>query len=177
MAGDDNDDDALFLEAMRGVDRIDRSNVRQPRQPAKKTAAANGPARSKAAGAGAAFDIERELGSVAGRAPGVSERVVLDLRAGRRPVERKVDLHGQRRDVAVATVRGRVESAVRDGHRCVLFVHGRGKHSGGAPVLLDATIEALTTRPTRQHVRAFCSARPEHGGAGAMYVLLAKSKK
>jgi len=174
MAGDENDEDALFLQAMRGVERIDRSDVRQRKQEG-----GGGPKRvgTPRPAASARVEVDREPGFVVGRARGVSERVVNDLRAGKRPVERKVDLHGQRRDVAVATVRGRVESAVLDGHRCLLFVHGRGKHSGGAPVLLDATIEALTTAPAVEHVRAFCTARPEHGGAGALYVLLARSKK
>ena len=63
------------------------------------------------------------------------------------------------------------------GVRCVLIVHGRGRHSGGAPVLREAVVKALTTAPTVDLVRAFCPARPADGGPGAMYVLLARARR
>ncbi len=166
--GDDKDDEALFLEAMRGVSELDRSDRREPVSPPA--------ARPRAAGqTPRGFTVDASADGVEGRGPGVNERVVADLRAGTRPIDRTVDLHGQRRQPAVDLVRRHVDIAVEAGQRCLLIVHGRGSHSGGAPVLRDAVVEALSSGATAKRVRAFCTARPQHGGAGAMYVLLAKS--
>ena len=112
-----------------------------------------------------------------GHAPGVSIRQRADLAAGRVPVDMQIDLHGFRADSAHDLLRRRIPQAVAAGVRCVLVVHGRGRHSDGAPVLRDAAIQALTTPPTVDLVRAFCPARPMDGGAGAMYVLLRRGSE
>ncbi|HWN71979.1 MAG TPA: Smr/MutS family protein, partial [Haliangium sp.] len=95
-----------------------------------------------------------------GHAPGVSIRRRADLAAGRVPVGMQIDLHGFRADGAHDLLRRRIPQAVAAGVRCVLIVHGRGRHSDGAPVLREAAIHALTTPPTVDLVRAFCPARP-----------------
>lgn len=110
-----------------------------------------------------------------GHAPGVSIRQRTDLAAGRVPAEMRIDLHGFRADGAHDLLRKRIPEAVAAGVRCVLIVHGRGHHSDGAPVLRETAIQALTTPPTVDLVRAFCPARPADGGPGAMYVLLARA--
>lgn len=110
-----------------------------------------------------------------GHAPGVSERQRAALRGGRVPVGMKIDLHGFRSDGARELVRKRIADAVAAGARCVLIIHGRGRHSEGTPVLRAAVIEALTTPPAVGLVRAFCPALPRDGGPGAMYVLLARA--
>jgi DNA-nicking Smr family endonuclease len=56
------------------------------------------------------------------------------------------------------------------GNRCVRVIHGKGRGSGQrGPVLKSAV-----NRWLRRHgnVRAFCSARRNDGGTGALYVLL-----
>jgi DNA-nicking Smr family endonuclease len=109
-----------------------------------------------------------------GHATGVSIRLRADLAAGRVPAEMRIDLHGFRADGAHDLLRKRITDAEAAGVRCVLIVHGRGRHSDGAPVLRETAIHALTTPPTVDLVRAFCPASPADGGPGAMYVLLAR---
>jgi DNA-nicking Smr family endonuclease len=119
------------------------------------------------------FEDERERG----HAPGVNERQRAHLAAGRVTPGMRIDLHGFRADSADALVRKQIAGAVAAGIRCVVIVHGRGRHSAGGPVLREAVIQALTTAPTVRHVRAFCPALPADGGAGAMYVLLARGPR
>jgi DNA-nicking Smr family endonuclease len=112
-----------------------------------------------------------------GHAPGVSIRQRADLAAGRVPAEMRIDLHGFRADGAQDLLRRRIPEAVTAGVRCLVIVHGRGRHSDGAPVLRETAIHALTTPPTVDLVRAFCPARPVDGGPGAMYVMLARAPR
>ncbi|HZY03963.1 MAG TPA: Smr/MutS family protein, partial [Anaeromyxobacteraceae bacterium] len=60
--------------------------------------------------------------------------------------------------------------------RCVLLVHGRGLHSEKqVPVLKEALRGWLATARFGRHVLAFATARPQDGGAGAVYVLLRRA--
>ena len=85
----------------------------------------------------------------------------------------RIDLHGVRmrdleRLLAVA-IRQCVE---RHGFR-LLVIHGKGLHSaGGSSVLAEAVVESLTSERHARHVRAFCTAPPRLGGAGALAVEL-----
>ncbi|RMD71241.1 MAG: DNA mismatch repair protein MutS, partial [Gammaproteobacteria bacterium] len=54
-------------------------------------------------------------------------------------------------------------------YRCVRIVHGKGRRSARQPVLKQKVNGWLRAR---DEVLAFCSARPHHGGTGALYVLL-----
>ena len=56
------------------------------------------------------------------------------------------------------------------GRRCVLVITGHGRIGGG--VLKSAVPRWLHEPEMRRHVLAIAPARPEHGGAGALYVLL-----
>ena len=52
----------------------------------------------------------------------------------------------------------------------VVIVHGKGSHhSGPLPILKNSVNQQLRLLDT---VLAFCSARQEDGGSGAVYVLL-----
>jgi DNA-nicking Smr family endonuclease len=55
----------------------------------------------------------------------------------------------------------------------VLIIHGRGHNSReGIPVLKERLQVWLTRGRIGRHVLAFATARPQDGGAGAVYVLL-----
>ena len=61
----------------------------------------------------------------------------------------------------------------RSGKRCVLIVHGRGLNSPDQiPVLKESLRVWLGQKRTGKTVLAFATARPQDGGAGAVYVLL-----
>jgi DNA-nicking Smr family endonuclease len=162
---DPHDDGDLFRKLVGDVAPLDGpSRVPRPVAPRPKPRVARPPSPPR-------FVVE----DLRGHAHGVSLSQRADLAAGRVPMGMKIDLHGFRTDGAQDLLRRRIPEAVAAGVRCVLIVHGRGRHSDGAPVLREAVVKALTTAPTVDLVRAFCPARPADGGPGAMYVLLARS--
>ncbi|WP_428263501.1 Smr/MutS family protein [Haliangium sp.] len=154
-------DDRAFVDAMRGVERLSGPE-RVPQRPSP-------PTRVQIS---AAPPPTLEIDGDSARAPGVSLRRMADLRGGRIEVELTIDLHGLRAEVAEDRVRKRISDAAAEGMRCVCVIHGRGLRSVGAPVLGEVVRRTLATPPTVRFVRAYCPARPEHGGLGATYVLL-----
>jgi DNA-nicking Smr family endonuclease len=105
------------------------------------------------------------------RRDGVAESVLRRLRQGEFAVRDEIDLHGMTQDAARAALGAFLSEAVLQRRRCVRVIHGKGRGSGQrGPVLKSAV-----NRWLRRHgqVRAFCSARRNDGGTGALYVLLA----
>jgi DNA-nicking Smr family endonuclease len=101
---------------------------------------------------------------------GMSPQVLRRLRAGFWSVQQEIDLHGARSDEARALLIDFLDQAQQRGHRCVRVIHGKGRRSpNGEPVLKRRVVGWLAQRGD---VLAFCEARPEHGGSGAMMVLL-----
>jgi DNA-nicking Smr family endonuclease len=122
------------------------------------------------------FEVEPGEALLEGAIDGFDREVMRRLRRGDYAVEGRLDLHGLARDEA----RGAVERYLREsrlgGKRCVLLVHGRGRHSPDQlPVLKEALLGWLAGGRFGRQVLAFCSARPADGGAGALYVLLRRA--
>ena len=90
---------------------------------------------------------------------------------------RSLDLHGFTEAEARAVVRHEVEESWRRGRRCLLVIHGRGRHSAGGPVLREALPDWLATPPLAHRVIAFVTAPERYGGAGATLVLLRPGRK
>lgn len=105
------------------------------------------------------------------RREGVPESVLRRLRQGLYAVRDEIDLHGLTQDEARVALAAFLAEATVQRQRCVRVIHGKGRGSGQrGPVLKSAV-----NRWLRRHgdVRAFCSARRNDGGTGAVYVLLA----
>ncbi len=102
--------------------------------------------------------------------PGMSPKVLRDLRRGRWVVQEQLDLHGLHRDEARHQVAAFLAECVAHDLRCVRIIHGKGLGSPGRiPVLKRLVIGWLAQR---QEVLAYCQARTIEGGAGAVIVLL-----
>lgn len=100
----------------------------------------------------------------------LDRRSWLKLRRGLYPIETRLDLHGLTQDEAYARLGSYLRGAQARGSRCVLVITGRGARSGGT--LRSMTPRWLDEAPIRPLVLAFAEARLEHGGQGALYVLL-----
>ena len=119
------------------------------------------------------FDIADTDEFIEGLAEGVDRRLLGKLRKGEFAIQGHLDLHGMRRDDARHAVVNFIETSCRDGHRCVRIVHGRGLNSkDNIPVLKLLLTSWLERGRVGRAVLAFCTARPNDGGAGAVYVLL-----
>jgi DNA-nicking Smr family endonuclease len=124
----------------------------------------------------APFDLSDSDEFIEGRVPGLDAGIVRRLRRGEFAVQGHIDLHGMTREEAKLAVDAFLKSARSAGKRCVLLVHGRGIHSKDqVPILKDALKHWLATARFGRHVLAFATARPEDGGAGAIYVLLRRA--
>ena len=122
------------------------------------------------------FEIERLGERTEGLAPGIDRKHLVRLRRGEVNVDHRVDLHGLAAADARRTLRAELERVRGSGLRCLLVIHGRGLHSEGAAVLREGVTEWLAAPPLADLVMAFASARPEHGGTGATYVLLRRMR-
>lgn len=119
------------------------------------------------------FDVETLLDtdeSLSFRRPGMGPDVVRKLRRGGWAIQSQLDLHGMRRDDAREALGQFVKDAMRMGWRCVRVVHGKGLGSPGKTPVLKGKVQSWLIQKTE--VLAFVQARPAHGGAGALLVLL-----
>jgi len=113
-----------------------------------------------------------ELGH--GRATGIDRRSSERLHRGRLPIEGRLDLHGMTQAAAAERLAAFIERAEAAGKRCLLVITGKGLASGG--ILRDQVPRWLNLPPNRGRVLAFDYARPQHGGSGALYVLLKRRR-
>lgn len=180
------DDATLFRHAMSGVNELEASArerverptpTAEPRAPSPEDAETLAVLSDLVSGAGA-FDISETREYVEGHVVGLDPRLVRRLRRGDFAWQAHIDLHGMTAAPARAAVERFVVGSVRDGLRCLLVVHGRGLNSKDqVPVLKEQMKSWLARGQIGRHVLAFTSARPQDGGAGAMYVLLRRDRK
>ena len=119
------------------------------------------------------IDIESLLEtdeSLSWRRPGIGADVVKRLRRGQWSIRGQIDLHGLRVDEARLALVEFLVQARRNEWRCLRVIHGKGLGSPSRePVLKGKVMKWLAQR---EEVMAFCQARPNDGGAGALIVLI-----
>lgn len=101
---------------------------------------------------------------------GIQASLLRKLRRGQIRVDAELDLHRLTRDKARAAITQFLAASLSQDKRCLRIIHGKGLGSfNKQPVL-----KGLVNHWLQQHnaVLAFCSARPNDGGTGALYVLL-----
>ena len=104
------------------------------------------------------------------RRPGIGADVTRKLRKGEWSIQREIDLHGLRREEARDALAAFIRAACKQGLRCIRVVHGKGLGSPGKTPVLKGKVQSWLVQ--KQEVLAFVQARPVHGGAGALVVLL-----
>jgi len=124
------------------------------------------------------FELTETEEYVEGARLGLDPRLLSQLRRGEFSVQAHIDLHGMIQANAKEAVTNFIVDSVRKGHRTVLIVHGRGLRSpGGLPVLKHAAAQWLSHGLAGGYVLAFATARPNDGGAGAVYALLRRERR
>lgn len=173
----EEDDMSLFLSAMDGVEQITNRGeapAPNPRLPEliDENAEALAELAEMVAGQGD-FTVADTDEYIEGAAPGIDARLLRSLRRGDFSVQANLDLHGMTQAQAKEAVDRFLLDSRRTGKRCVLIVHGRGLNSPEqVPVLKARLREWLSQKRLHNAVLAFATARPQHGGTGAVYVLL-----
>ena len=107
--------------------------------------------------------------------PGIQNGVYRKLRLGHYQVDARLDLHRLLVKQAKEEVFSFIAEAERLGLRTVLIVHGKGqsKAQGEQTAVLKGYVNHWLKE--LDAVQAFHSAQPQHGGTGAIYVLLRKN--
>ena len=178
-----DDDLALFNQAMQGVKTIDNGNLAKiatnhaRKKPDAKTlakrAAAEGPIETEHA---ELSDTHAMLNPVASQASlsyriaTLQHKVFEDLKAGNIRWYEAVDLHGCTVEEARSAVLEIIQIAKNENQNVIKIVHGKGP---------EAILKSYVNSWLRQHrdVLAFVSAPEKQGGTGAVLVLLKRAEK
>ena len=113
--------------------------------------------------------------SLSFRQPGLGIEVVRKLRRGEWSIQAQLDLHGLRSDEARLALVGFLSESLSNNMRCLRVIHGKGLGSiNKEPVLKGKVLKWLIQR---DEVMAFCQARPNDGGSGALLILLRGSTR
>lgn len=128
-------------------------------------------------------------------APGLSEQInrqpvsmdrkrFTQMRKGRLSPEARIDLHGLTLAQAHPALSRFILEAVTDGRRLVLVITGKGKSkpdTGPIPerhgALRHQVPHWLNSPPIKAHVLQITEAHTKHGGQGAYYVYLRRSRQ
>jgi DNA-nicking Smr family endonuclease len=120
-------------------------------------------------------------------APGATKdidaRTAERLRRGELPIDATLDLHGHTAVEAHRTLAGFIDRAWRARLRCLLVITGKGRApeaefgSGAQVGVIKAGVPRWLNEPgLRGRILAIAQARPQHGGGGALYVLLKRQR-
>lgn len=112
------------------------------------------------------------------RQPGdqeVDRRTDQKLKRGQFPIDIKLDLHGLTQTAAHDRLVKVLKRGQAQGARCVLVITGKGRGEGQG-VLRRKVPEWLRDESLLTVVLRFHTAQPEHGGDGALYVLLKRTR-
>jgi len=112
---------------------------------------------------------------------GVDKRTAGRLKRGKLPVEGRLDLHGLSQSEAERALAAFLARSQDRGHRCVLVITGKGGERRGEDFERTGVLRRmvplwLNAPANRARILAFDEARAQHGGAGALYVLLKRAK-
>ena len=116
-----------------------------------------------------------------GLSHGIDRRQAERFRKGKLPIDGKIDLHGRTQQDAHDDLLAFLKRAHASGKRTVLVVTGKGMTQGKTGpktgILRQAVPRWLNEPAFRALVLAFDYAEPQHGGEGALYVLLKRVRE
>ena len=107
--------------------------------------------------------------------PSLAASVLRDLRRGRWVIQDETDLHGLNREEARALLANFLARSLKRGVRCVRIIHGKGLGSPGKQAVLRQLVRGWLMQ--RNEILAYCQAKPQDGGEGAVIVLLSTQRK
>jgi DNA-nicking Smr family endonuclease len=172
----DPDDIALFRKSVRDAKPIqdDRVEPYKPSPEAEPKQLQRDEAEAMQDLLSGYYDAEQlnQADSIQFHRPGLQHSILRKLRRGQYSIGGELDLHGMTLNQARAALLNFVNEAKQSGNHCVRIIHGKGlRSSNNGPVLKPMVAKWLTQLGD---VLAYCSARPQDGGSGAVYVLLKK---
>lgn len=111
-----------------------------------------------------------------GETVGIDRRTAGRFTRGRMEIDGRIDLHGMTQDTAHRALCAFLARAYDRGSRCVIVVTGKGSRGEGGGVLRRMVPMWLNEPGLRHRILSFTHAQPQHGGEGALYVLLKRHR-
>lgn len=108
------------------------------------------------------------------RRDGVQTQVFRKLKQGAYGIETRLDLHRLYVEQAREAVFDFIHDCIAHDVRTALITHGKGERSETPAKLKNCVAHWLKHL---EPVQAYVSAQPQHGGVGAVYVMLRKSER
>jgi len=108
-------------------------------------------------------------------APGtIDRRTLTRIKRGELAIDARLDLHGLTQEAAHRALVRFVATSAADGARLALVITGKGRGGQG---VLRATVPRWLAEPAmRTRILAVTPAAANHGGAGALYMLLRRPR-
>lgn len=107
--------------------------------------------------------------------PGVQRGVLKKLKSGKYSVQAEIDLHGLTVEEARKELSEFLKRTREQRQLCVRVIHGKGRKNAERSPRLKPAVNQWLQR--HKAVLAFCSARMNDGGTGAVYVLLKRAEQ
>ena len=101
---------------------------------------------------------------------GVQRSVLKKLKSGKYAIQAEIDLHGLTINEAKQELSAFLKMTQQRRHLCVRIIHGKGRRQVEKSPRLKPAVNQWLQR--NRSVLAFCSARNNDGGTGAVYALL-----
>jgi len=112
-----------------------------------------------------------------GKAPGLDRKTQTRMRRGQVQIDRRLDLHGMTQTGAHRALLNFIEAAYHEGRRSVLVITGKGlTRDGEIGILRRAVPNWLNEAPMNAWIKGFDHAARQHGGEGALYVLIRRKR-
>ena len=159
-----SDERVLWRETMRGVKPL------RPVPSAKDDEAPKAPPPRRAAKPRRAAEAEPAKPAAPKTTTALDRRTAQRLKRGTIAIEARLDLHGMTQTEAHAALTRFLTKAQKNGARMVLVITGK---SG---VLHGAVPRWLAEEAHRHRILAIARAQIQHGGEGALYLMLRRSK-
>lgn len=119
-------------------------------------------------------DMVQPYDTLSYRCNGLQDGVFRKFRLGKYQIDARLDLHNKTVQQARSDVYRFIEDAMKYDLRNLMILHGKGEKED-TPALLKSWVNKWL--PQLDDILAFHSCQPQHGGTGAIYVMLKKSAR
>ncbi|MGH6983913.1 MAG: Smr/MutS family protein [Stellaceae bacterium] len=159
-----DEDRSIWRAAMRGVKPL----------PSARQTPEESPEPTRAVPAPGNFDWRRD--DTKGSAPpgAIDRRTLTRIKRGELAIDTRLDLHGLTQEAAHRALARFIATSAADGARLALVITGKGR--GGEGVLRAAVPRWLAEPAMRARILAVTPAAANHGGGGALYLLLRRPR-
>lgn len=119
------------------------------------------------------FEVQDDGKHAEGRVSSIAPDMMRRLRRGQLAIDGRLDLHGLHVAEAKAALTEFLRKMRTASEKCVLVIHGKGRHSVSGEGVLRGEMSAwLSQGPASANVGAFASQTDPDGDSGSMLVLL-----